>query len=464
MSDFVDRFASVLSCIKLVGEVENVCVSVADILVSVHHTRWNDDGAWVVLSDNDLDLPRLESWAVFPEPQFVAAIDKRKEVGLGNVLVRSARDPWMGDADVRHSGKEALGKFVRAEQLSEVSSRVSERFQALNYNAGRQIHPLNCTAFQFSTTIEFVRVVLTGGAGFLGSHLADRLLAEGHDVMIIDNFVTGTRRNIEHLVGNPRVTIHEYDCCLPLDVEGTVDFVAHFASPASPDDFRKIPFDVLRVGSHGTESCLNLCVKKGARFIFASTSEVYGDPAISPQPESYWGNVNPIGPRAVYDEAKRFGEAMTMAYHRFRGVDSRIIRFFNTYGPRMRLDDGRVVPNFVSQALRGEPLTVYGSGANTRSFGYYSDAIDCVYRLMMSDVHEPVNIGSQEERTMLEFAHAVLKATGSSSSIVHVEAAEDDPKQRRPDTTRAKELLGWSPTTSLEDGLAKTVEYFKGIV
>jgi dTDP-glucose 4,6-dehydratase len=289
-------------------------------------------------------------------------------------------------------------------------------------------------------------------------------LAEGHKVVIVDNYVTGSPRNIEHLRGNSNVEVIEQDCCELLEIEGEVDFVAHFASPASPDDFKRIPFEVLRVGSHGTERCLDLCVAKGAKFIFASTSEVYGDPAFSPQPESYWGNVNPIGPRSVYDEAKRFGEATTMAYHRFKNVDTRIIRFFNTYGPRMRLDDGRVVPNFVSQALRGESLTVYGDGTNTRSFGFYADAIDCVYRLMMSDVHEPVNIGSQEERTMLEFAHAVIKATGSPSGIVHLEAAIDDPKQRRPDTTRAKELLGWSPTTSLEDGLRATVEYFKTIV
>jgi dTDP-glucose 4,6-dehydratase len=309
-----------------------------------------------------------------------------------------------------------------------------------------------------------VRVVITGGAGFLGSHLADRILSEGHKVVIVDNFVTGSRRNVAHLQDNPGVLVLEQDCSTSLQIAGDVDYVAHFASPASPDDFKRIPLEVLRVGSHGTENCLNLCVTKGAKFIFASTSEVYGDPAISPQPESYWGNVNPIGPRSVYDEAKRFGEAITMAYHRHRGVDTRIIRFFNTYGPRMRLDDGRVVPNFVSQALRGESLTVYGDGSNTRSFGYYADAIDCVYRLMMSDVHEPVNIGSQEERTMMEFAHAVIKATGSASGISHLEAAVDDPKQRRPDTTRAKELLGWSPTTSLDEGLAATIEYFKTIL
>ena len=309
-----------------------------------------------------------------------------------------------------------------------------------------------------------VRVVITGGAGFLGSHLADRILAEGHKVVIVDNFVTGSRTNVAHLHDNANAQVIEQDVSVALQIGGEVDYVAHFASPASPDDFTRIPLQVMRSGSHGTENCLNLCALKGAKFIFASTSEVYGDPAISPQPESYWGNVNPNGIRSVYDEAKRFGEAMTMAFHRYRGVDTRIIRFFNTYGPRMRLDDGRVVPNFVSQALRGEPLTVYGDGSNTRSFGYYADAIDCVYRLMMSNVHEPVNIGSQEERTILEFAQAVLKATGSQSKIIHLDEAVDDPKQRRPDTTRAKELLGWSPTTSLDDGLAATVEYFKTIV
>lgn len=309
-----------------------------------------------------------------------------------------------------------------------------------------------------------MRVVLTGGAGFLGSHLADRLLAEGHEVVIVDNYITGSPRNIEHLQDNPKVSVLEIDCSEPFTVDGTVDFVAHFASPASPDDFKRIPFDVLRVGSRGTENCLDLCVEKGAKFIFASTSEVYGDPAFSPQPESYWGNVNPIGPRSVYDEAKRYGEAATMAYHRFKSVDTRIIRFFNTYGPRMRLDDGRVVPNFVSQALRGEPLTIYGDGSNTRSFGYYADAIDCVYRLMMSDVHEPVNIGSQEERTILEFAKAVLRVTGSFSAIVFLDEAVDDPKQRRPDTTRAQNLLGWEPTTSLDHGLIQTIEYFRQIV
>jgi dTDP-glucose 4,6-dehydratase len=309
-----------------------------------------------------------------------------------------------------------------------------------------------------------MRIVLTGGAGFLGSHLADLLLKHDHEVVIVDNLITGSKRNIEHLKDDQRVRFIEHDCCIPFKIDGDVDFFAHFASPASPDDFKKIPFDVLRVGSHGTENCLNLAVEKSAKFIVASTSEVYGDPAISPQPETYWGNVNPIGPRSVYDEAKRYSEAMTMAYHRFKNADTRIIRFFNTYGPRMRLDDGRVVPNFVNQALRNQPITVYGDGSQTRSFGFYEDILDCVYRLMMSDLHDPVNIGTQEERTILQFAEAVIKATNSKSEIIHLDAAVDDPKQRRPDNTRAKTLLGWEPTTSLEQGLAKTVEYFQGLM
>jgi dTDP-glucose 4,6-dehydratase len=309
-----------------------------------------------------------------------------------------------------------------------------------------------------------MRVVLTGGAGFLGSHLADILLKHDHEVVVIDNLITGSERNIAHLQDDHRVQFIRHDCCEKMKIDGPVDFVAHFASPASPDDFKKIPFDVLRVGSHGTENCLELAIEKGAKYIVASTSEVYGDPAISPQPETYWGNVNPIGPRSVYDEAKRYAEAMTMAYHRFKGADTRIIRFFNTYGPRMRLDDGRVVPNFVNQALRNQPITVYGDGSQTRSFGFYADILECVYRLMMSDIHEPVNIGTQEERTILQFAEAVIKATNSKSEIIHLDAAVDDPKQRRPDNTKAKTLLGWEPTTSLEEGLDKTVEYFKGLM
>ena len=308
-----------------------------------------------------------------------------------------------------------------------------------------------------------MRVVVTGGAGFLGSHLVDLLLSHGHEVVILDNLVTGSERNISHLKGDPRVIFFNQDVCEPFTVDGPVDFVAHFASPASPVDFTRIPLEVLRVGSVGTENALKLCVEKGAKFIVASTSEVYGDPLISPQPESYWGNVNPIGPRSVYDEAKRFGESMTMAYHRFKGVDTRIIRFFNTYGPRMRLDDGRVVPQFVNQALKGEPITIYGDGSQTRSFGFYKDILECVYLLMMSDVHDPVNIGTQEERTILNFAEKVIEATGSKSEITFLAAAIDDPKQRRPDTTRAKTLLGWEPKTTFEEGLRQTIAYFEGI-
>lgn len=309
-----------------------------------------------------------------------------------------------------------------------------------------------------------MRVVLTGGAGFLGSHLGDLLLSKGHEVVAVDNLITGSKQNIQHNLSNPKFSFLEQDCSESLEIDGEVDFVAHFASPASPDDFMKIPFDVLRAGSYATDNCLELALKKGAKFILASTSEVYGDPQISPQPESYWGNVNPNGPRSVYDEAKRFAEATTMAYHRFKGVDTRIIRFFNTYGPRMRLDDGRVVPNFVNQALRNQPITIYGDGSQTRSFGYCADILDCVYRLMMSDIHDPVNIGTEQERTILQFAEAVIKATGSSSEIIHLDAAIDDPKQRRPDITRARTLLGWEPSTSLDEGLLHTVEYFRQLM
>ena len=307
-----------------------------------------------------------------------------------------------------------------------------------------------------------MRVVVTGGAGFLGSHLCDLLISKGDEVVAIDNFITGSPENVAHLASNSRFTLIEQDACEPLRVEGSVDFVAHFASPASPDDFKRFPIEVLRVGSEGTMSALELARANSAKFIVASTSEVYGDPLEQPQSETYWGNVNPIGPRSCYDEAKRYAEAMTMAYRRHYEADTRIIRFFNTYGPRMRLDDGRVVPNFVKQALTGQPLTVYGDGSQTRSFGYYVDILDCVHRLMLSDYHEPVNIGTHHERTILEFAEAVLKATGSQSSIVHMPAAIDDPKQRRPDLTRANTILGWTPTTSLEDGLAKTIAYFQG--
>ncbi|AIE84326.1 UDP-glucuronic acid decarboxylase family protein [Fimbriimonas ginsengisoli] len=308
-----------------------------------------------------------------------------------------------------------------------------------------------------------MRAVVTGGAGFLGSHLVDRLLKEGWDhIVVLDNLITGSTDNIAHLAGDGRVRFIKHNVSDYIYVDGPVDFVFHFASPASPDDFKKHPIPVLKVGSLGTHNALGLAKAKGAKFMLASTSEVYGDPLISPQPETYWGNVNPVGPRAVYDEAKRFAEAMTMAYRHFHNVDTRIVRFFNTYGPRMRLDDGRVVPNFVKQALLGEPITVYGDGSQTRSFGYYEDTIDGVYRLASSDYHEPVNIGTEEERTILQFAKEVIAVTGSKSEIVHVPAAQDDPKQRRPDLTRARTILGYEYKTSLTDGLTKTVEYFQG--
>lgn len=309
-----------------------------------------------------------------------------------------------------------------------------------------------------------MRAVVTGGAGFLGSHLVDLLLGEGHEVVIIDNLITGSKDNIAHLVGNENVVFHEADASEKIQIDGEVDFVFHFASPASPDDFKRFPIEVLKCGGLGTMHTLDLAKAKNAKFMVASTSEVYGDPLVSPQAETYWGNVNPIGPRSCYDEAKRYGEAITMAYRNFHGVDTRIVRFFNTYGPRMRLNDGRVVPNFVKQALLNEPITVYGDGEQTRSFGYVDDILDGVYRLAMSDYQEPVNIGTQEERTILEFAQAVVQATNSKSEIIHLPAAVDDPKQRRPDTTRAKEILGWEYTTSLEAGLAKTVDYFRGVI
>lgn len=306
-----------------------------------------------------------------------------------------------------------------------------------------------------------MRCVVTGGAGFLGSHLTDLLLSYGHEVVIIDNLITGSTDNIDHLAGNERVRFIKHDVSNYIYVSGPVDFVFHFASPASPLDFKRFPIQVLKVGALGTHNALGLAKAKGAKFMIASTSEVYGDPLVHPQPETYWGNVNPIGPRSVYDEAKRYAEAMTMAYRDFHGVDTRIVRFFNTYGPRMRLDDGRVVPNFVKQALLGEDITVYGDGSQTRSFGYYADIVDGVYKLASSDFQEPVNIGTHEERTILQFAQAVVAATGSSSKIIHVEAAVDDPKQRHPDLTRANTILNWYPTTKLDEGLAKTIEFFK---
>jgi dTDP-glucose 4,6-dehydratase len=306
--------------------------------------------------------------------------------------------------------------------------------------------------------------VVTGAAGFLGSHLTDFLIARGHAVVGLDNFVTGTVENIAHLSGNPQFKFIKHDVTEFLVVDGPVDYVWHFASPASPIDYLEIPIETLKVGSLGTHKALGLAKAKGARFLMASTSEVYGDPAVHPQTEDYWGNVNPIGPRSCYDEAKRFSEAMTMAYHRAHGVETRIVRIFNTYGPRMRLNDGRVVPAFIGQALEGKPLTIFGDGKQTRSFCYCSDLIEGIYRLMMSDYGLPVNIGNPRELTMLEFADAVEKATRSRAKRVFKPLPQDDPKQRRPDISRAKRLLKWEPQVPLEEGLTHTIRYFEGRV
>ena len=306
--------------------------------------------------------------------------------------------------------------------------------------------------------------VITGAAGFLGSHLTDLLLARGHKVIGIDNFVTGSVDNIAHLGGNPNFKFIQQDVTEFIFLDVPVHFVWHFASPASPIDYLEIPIQTLKVGSLGTHKALGLAKNKGARFLIASTSEIYGDPLEHPQTESYWGNVNTIGPRGCYDEAKRFAEAMTMAYHREHGVETRIVRIFNTYGPRMRLKDGRVVPAFISQALKNKPITVFGSGTQTRSFCYVSDLIDGIYRLMNSSTDMPVNIGNPYELTMLEFAREIIQATGSRSRIVFKPLPQDDPKQRRPDITRAKKLLHWQPKISLKEGLSKTIEYFRGKV
>ncbi len=309
------------------------------------------------------------------------------------------------------------------------------------------------------------RTVVTGGAGFLGSHLCEHFLAKGHEVVAIDNLLTGREENLAHLLGKPGFSLVKYDVTNHLAIEGPVDQILHFASPASPVDYLRLPIQTLKVGSLGTHKALGLALAKKARFLLASTSEVYGDPAVHPQPESYWGNVNPVGYRGVYDEAKRFAEALTMAYHRAHGLQTRIVRIFNTYGPRMRLDDGRALPTFIGQALRGEPLTVYGDGMQTRSFGYIDDLVDGLSRLISSDVAEPVNIGNPDEVTMLDFAREIVSLTGGSAKIefrpLPPEYA-DDPKQRRPDITRAQSLLGWRPKTSRAEGLKRTLGYFQG--
>jgi dTDP-glucose 4,6-dehydratase len=306
------------------------------------------------------------------------------------------------------------------------------------------------------------RAVILGAAGFIGSHLVDRFLAEGWTVVGVDNLVTGTRRNLSHLKAGVGFELVEADICRPLDfVEGRVDAVLDFASPASPIDYLERPFETLHVGSHGVENALELARRTGSTFLLASTSEVYGDPLEHPQKESYWGNVNPIGPRAVYDEAKRFAEAITMAYRRYRQVEVRIARIFNTYGPRMRLGDGRVVPAFVAEALRGEPITVFGDGSQTRSFCYVDDNVEGIWRLLHSRFAEPVNIGNPHEMTILELARAVQRMVGSRCPTEHRPLPEDDPRVRRPDISRAKELLGWEPKVGFEEGMRRTIEWFR---
>lgn len=334
-----------------------------------------------------------------------------------------------------------------------------------------------------------MRILITGGAGFLGSHLADLLVSQGHHVVVMDNFITGRPENIAHLLGHERFSFIKYNVCDYLHVDGPLDAVLHFASPASPQDYLEFPIATLKVGALGTHKALGLAKAKGARFLLASTSEVYGDPLVNPQPESYWGNVNPISPRGVYDEAKRFAEAITMAYHRYHGLDTRIARIFNTFGPRMRPNDGRVVSNFVVQALQRKPLTVFGDGSQTRSFCYVDDLIRGIAALLMIEsdktvaertnrdeflrsrpipggesVHDPLNLGNPRELTVMEIAQLTLALTGSDSPIIHQPLPVDDPKVRRPDIRRAKALLGWEPVVQLEDGLKKTIEYFRAVL
>jgi len=305
-----------------------------------------------------------------------------------------------------------------------------------------------------------MRSIVTGGAGFLGSHLCDLLLEKGHKVICIDNLLTGNPRNLEH-IKSEKFTYIKHDVTKPIYFGDKIDYIFHLASPASPIDYLELPIQTLKVGALGTYNMLGLAKEQKARFLLASTSEVYGDPLVNPQAETYWGNVNPIGPRGVYDEAKRYAEAITMAYHRYHGVDTRIVRIFNTYGPRMRANDGRVVPNFISQALSGEDITVYGDGSQTRSFCYVSDLIEGIYRLMMSDCTDPVNIGNPAEMSVLEFAKVIIEITGSKSKIVYESLPVDDPKVRRPDISKARELLGWEPKVGLREGLRQTIEYFK---
>lgn len=305
------------------------------------------------------------------------------------------------------------------------------------------------------------RVLITGGAGFLGSHLCDRFIKEGYDVICMDNFITGSPDNIAHLFGNPQFTFIHHDVTNFIYVEGDLDYILHFASPASPIDYLKLPIQTLKVGSLGTHKTLGLAKAKNARFLIASTSETYGDPAIHPQPETYWGNVNPVGYRGVYDEAKRFAEAMTMAYNRYHNVETRIVRIFNTYGPRMRIEDGRAIPAFISQALNNEPVTVFGDGSQTRSVCYVDDLVEGIYRLLLSAEVLPVNIGNPDELTMLDLAKEIIELTNSKSEIIFKELPSDDPKVRQPDITKAKSLLNWTPSVDRRAGLEKTIADFK---
>ena len=307
------------------------------------------------------------------------------------------------------------------------------------------------------------RVLITGGAGFLGSHLCDRFIKEGCHVIAMDNLITGSMSNIEHLMPLKNFEFYHHDVSKYIHIPGELDYILHFASPASPIDYLKIPIPTLKVGSLGTHNCLGLALAKRARMIIASTSEVYGDPMVHPQTEDYWGNVNPVGPRGVYDEAKRFQEAMTMAYHTFHGVETRIVRIFNTYGPRMRLNDGRALPAFIGQALRGEDITIFGDGSQTRSFCYVDDLVEGIYRLLLSDHEQPVNIGNPDEISILDFAQEILDLTGTDQKVVFLDLPKDDPKQRKPDITKAKEILGWEPTVNRSEGLKITYEYFKNL-
>lgn len=312
-------------------------------------------------------------------------------------------------------------------------------------------------------SMEKKRILITGAAGFLGSHLCDRFIREGYHVIGMDNLITGDMNNIEHLLKLPDFDFHHHDVTKFIHVSGHLDYILHFASPASPIDYLKIPIQTLKVGALGTHNCLGLAKAKNARILVASTSEVYGDPLVHPQTEEYWGNVNPVGPRGVYDEAKRFMESITMAYHTYHGVETRIVRIFNTYGPRMRLNDGRALPAFIGQALRGEDITVFGDGSQTRSFCYVDDLVEGIYRLLMSDYSMPVNIGNPNEISLLDFAKEVLKLTGAGVKIIHKPLPVDDPKQRRPDITKAKEILGWEPTVDRAEGLKMTYAYFKNL-